>query len=162
VEQASATAGNNQRATLPIFYSRPRPLDAVGDRGRSLPVSDFRLAHGTNSVLLGAAEFPWVMRSYPVVFTSREPRVAVAGLGLEGNENLTVGEDGRWREGDYIPAYVRRYPFIFLEQPDKNGLTLGVDEACRLLTQSKDRLLFAAGEPTTGAAVAGCGLSIVT
>ena len=104
--QANATAGNGQTATLPIFYSRPRQLDAVADGGRSLrPVADFRFARATNSVLLGAAEFPRAMRSYPIVFTSREPRVAVAVLGLEGNENLFVGEDGRWREGDYIPAY---------------------------------------------------------
>ena len=144
--QVNAT---NQPAALPIFYSRPRPLDAVGDRGRSLqPSSDFRFARATNSVLLGAAEFLRAMRSYPIVFTSREPRVAVAVLGLEGNDNLFVGEDGKWREGDYIPAYVRRYPFIFLEQPDKNELTLCVDEASGLLTQSDDHLLFEAGEAT--------------
>jgi hypothetical protein len=39
------------------------------------------------------------MRNYPIVFTSREPRVAVAVLGLEGNENLLIGEEGRWHEG---------------------------------------------------------------
>ena len=104
---------------------------------------------------MGDAELPGGVHQQGAARRGRRARV-------RGNENLFVGEDGRWREGDYIPAYVRRYPFIFLEQPDKNGLTLGVDEACRLLTQSKDRLLFAAGEPTTGAAVAGCGLSIVT
>jgi hypothetical protein len=149
VEQENTTAGNGRTGTLPIFYSRPRPLDAVADRGRSLhPVSDFQFARATNSVLLAAAEFPRAMRSYPIVFTSREPRAAVAVLGLEGNENLFVSEDGRWREGEYIPAYVRRYPFIFLEHPDKKELTLCVDEASGLLTQSDDHLLFEAGEPT--------------
>jgi SapC len=113
VAQANTTADAGRTASLPIFYSRPRPLDAVADRGRSLrPVSDFGFARATNSVLLGAAESPRAVRSYPIVFTSREPRVAVAVLGLEGNENLFVGEDGRWREGHYVPAYVRRYPFI--------------------------------------------------
>jgi SapC len=149
VQQTSTTADDGQRAALPIFYSRPRPLDAVLDRGRSLqPVSDFGFARATNSVLLGAAEFPRAMRSYPIVFTSREPRVAVAVLGVEGDENLFVGADGKWRQGHYIPAYVRRYPFIFLEQPGSNDLTLCVDEASGLLTQSDDHLLFESDEPT--------------
>jgi hypothetical protein len=124
---------------------RPRPLDAAGDRGLSLqPVMDFGFARATNSVLLGVAEYPRAMRNYPIVFTSREPRVAVAVLGLEGNENLFIGEEGRWHEGNYV----RRYPFIFLEQPGKSGLTFCVDEASGLLTQSYDHLLFEGGEST--------------
>ena len=147
--QTNGTAGDGQRAALPIFYSRPRPLDATGDRGLSLQsVTNFGFARATNSVLLGAAEYSRAMRNYPIVFTSGEPRVAVAVLGLDGNENLFVGEDGKWREGDYIPAYVRRYPFIFLEQPGKAELTLCIDEASGLLTQSDDHLLFESGEPT--------------
>jgi len=149
MEQTNLAAGDGKQAALPIFYSRPRPLDATGDRGLSLqPVMDYGFARATNSVLLGAAEYPRAMRNYPIVFTSREPRVAVAVLGLEGNENLLVGEDGRWREGEYIPAYIRRYPFIFLEQPGRAELTLCIDEASGLLTQSDDHLLFEGGEPT--------------
>jgi len=64
VTQANATAESGQTATLPIFYSRPRPLDAVADRDRSLgPITDFRFARATNSVLLGAAEYPCASRS---------------------------------------------------------------------------------------------------
>jgi hypothetical protein len=150
VEHGNGTAtGTGQTPALPIFYSRPRPLDALTDRGKSLrPTADFLYARTTNSVLLGAAEYPRAMRSYPIVFTSSEPRVAVAVLGLEGNENLFVGADGRWREGDYIPAYVRRYPFIFLEQPERNELTLCVDDASDLLSQSDESPLFEGGEPT--------------
>lgn len=149
MQETKTIPDDGQRVTLPIFYSRPRPLDAALDRSRSLqPVSDFRFARVTNSVLLGAAEFQRAMRSYPIVFTSREPRVAVAVLGVEGNENLFIGDDGKWRQGDYIPAYVRRYPFIFLDQPGKSELTLCVDEASGLLTQSDDRPLFEGEEST--------------
>jgi hypothetical protein len=150
VEQGNGTAaGTGGTPALPIFYRRPRPLDAVVDSGKSLqPVVDFFYARDTNSVLLGAAEYPRAMRSYPIVFTSSEPRVAVAVLGLEGNENLFVGADGKWRHGDYIPAYVRRYPFIFLEQPGRSELTLCVDEASGLLTQSGEYPLFDGAEPT--------------
>jgi hypothetical protein len=144
------TAGAERRsADLPILYHRPRPLNVVADQGHSLrPVTDFRFARATNSLVLGAAEFPHSMRSYPIVFTSREPLAAVAVLGLEDNDNLFIGEDGKWREGQYIPAYVRRYPFLFLEQPEKNELVLCIDENSGLLTRSADRPLFEDAEPT--------------
>jgi SapC len=148
VERPAAGA-ERRSAALPIFYHRPRPLNAVADRGCSLqPVTDFGFARATNSVVLGAAELPHAMHSYPIVFTSREPLAAVAVLGLEDNDNLFVGEDGKWREGHYVPAYVRRYPFLFLEQPEKNELVLCIDENSGLLTRSADRPLFEDGEPT--------------
>ena len=148
MEQQAAGAAVRS-ADLPIFYRRPRPLNAVADQGWSLqPVTDFGFARATNSVVLGAAEFPNAMHSYPIVFTSRLPLAAVAVLGLEDNDNLFVGEAGKWRQGHYVPAYVRRYPFLFIEQPEKNELVLCVDEASGLLTQSEDRPLFKDGEPT--------------
>ena len=45
--------------------------------------------------------------------------VPVAILGLRGAANQFVNSEGAWREGKYIPAYVRRYPFILMESPDK-------------------------------------------
>ena len=144
-----AAGAERRSADLPIFYHRPRPLNAVADQGRSLrPVTDFGFARATNSLVLGAAEYPHAMHSYPIVFTSREPLAAVAVLGLEDNANLFIGEDGKWREGHYVPAYVRRYPFLFLEQPEKNELVLCIDENSGLLTQSADRPLFEDGQPT--------------
>jgi len=149
MESNNAAAPEARDVALPIFYRRPRPVDRERDRGWSLqPTPDVRYARATNSVLLGAAEFARAMHSYPIVFTSTEPRVAVAVLGLDGDQNLFVGEDGKWREGNYIPAYVRRYPFIFLEQPDKSELTLCIDEGSGLLTQTEDHLLFESGEPS--------------
>ena len=107
MESNNAAAPEARDVALPIFYRRPRPVDRERDRGWSLqPTPDVRYARATNSVLLGAAEFARAMHSYPIVFTSTEPRVAVAVLGLDGDQNLFVGEDGKWREGNYIPAYV--------------------------------------------------------
>jgi hypothetical protein len=134
---------------LPIFYTQPRPVNGTADAGMSLlPVTDFGFARVTNSVVLGAAEFPRAMRNYPIVFTTGEAPVAVAVLGLGDRQNLFVGDDGKWLEAAYIPAYVRRYPFIFLQQPEHNELTLCIDVAPGLLTASNERLLFENGEPT--------------
>lgn len=134
---------------MPVFYSRPRPVNPVVDRGRSLgPLADFGFARATNSVVISAVEFPHIVRSYPIVFTTAEPRAAIAILGLEAKENLFVTADGNWQPNTYIPAYVRRYPFILMEQPEKNEFVLCIDEDAGVLTNSDDRPLFKDDAPT--------------
>jgi hypothetical protein len=54
--------------------------------------------------------------------------MSVALLGFRQNENLYTEASGKW-DARYIPAYVRRYPFIFSEvNPEQ--LVLCVDEEC--------------------------------
>jgi hypothetical protein len=48
-------------------------------------------------------------------------------VGLE-SENYFIGADGKWREGTYIPAYVRQYPFIFFEDAAEEKFFLCIDE----------------------------------
>jgi hypothetical protein len=48
-------------------------------------------------------------------------------LGLRGNENLYISNDGTW-DARYIPAFVRRYPFVFSNTPDQQRFLLCVDE----------------------------------
>lgn len=49
--------------------------------------------------------------------------------------------------GAYVPAYVRRYPFIFVEQPDGQRLTLCIDEAAEQLSTDGPRPLFDGNQP---------------
>jgi hypothetical protein len=134
---------------LPIFYVRPRPVNAIFDRGRSLrPLTDFGFARDTNSVVLNAVEFPQAVRTYPIVFTTAAPHAAVAVLGLEAKENLFVTDTGGWQPNTYVPAYVRRYPFILMEQPEKNEYVLCIDEDAGLLWSSDERPLFQGDAPT--------------
>ena len=48
-------------------------------------------------------------------------------LGVEDKQNLFIDEAGEWK-ADYIPAYVRRYPFIFATGDDGKTLTVCLDE----------------------------------
>lgn len=50
-------------------------------------------------------------------------------LGVKEGENLFVEADGAWKLGRYVPAYVRRYPFIVTETPDKAAQLLAIDSA---------------------------------
>jgi hypothetical protein len=66
-----------------------------------------------NSVPLMAVEFPQAAGEYAIVFGGSDTDVTpVAILGVRSNENLFLGEGGSW-EAKYIPAFVRRYPFVF-------------------------------------------------
>ncbi len=138
-------AGKNGRsedegaARLPLFYAQPRPLDAERHAGKSIkPKKSYGFASETNAVPLTAAEFPRAMRHYPIVFASENPATPLAVLGLRNAENLFVGDDGAWLPGRYIPAYIRRVPFIFLESADKLSYTLCIDEASDFLVEGDD------------------------
>jgi hypothetical protein len=73
----------------------------------------------------------------------------VALVGFE-RVNLFV-EDGRWSEGAYIPAYVRRHPFIMVESVDRSTAALAVDAGSDLINQgqgTEGELLFEGGRPS--------------
>src|SRR5260221_7796003 len=146
--QGNGAAGE-QVAPLPIFYRRPRPLNSEIDRGKSLRLApDHSFARGTNSLVLNGGEFSLAMRFYPIVFSLAEPVSAFAVVGLVDKENLFVGADGRWVPDAYVPAYVRRYPFILMEQPVITDLIVCFDEEAGLLVDTPDHPHFGRRQPT--------------
>jgi hypothetical protein len=49
-------------------------------------------------------------------------------LGVRGRENLFLSQENSW-QAKYIPAFVRRYPFVFSSSEDNKTFTLCIDEA---------------------------------
>ncbi len=142
--------------SMPLFYRKPQPLIPVIHDDVRLTDGDYAFAAETNAVSLAVIEFASAMRHYPIVFSDGEAfPVAVLGLG-EGNRFLTVG---RWAEGAYVPAYVRRYPFVFVEaSADSFALALDIGSE-RVVNGGDDGIaLFADGKPTafTESAMAFC------
>src|SRR5689334_10568041 len=92
---------------LPLFYRRPRVLDPIAHAAAKVkPTASFLFAAATNSIPLGADEFFAAQATYPIVFTSSDPPVPIAVVGLAPNRNLFVDSAGTWRQDAYIPAYV--------------------------------------------------------
>ncbi|PMR78277.1 SapC family protein [Halomonas urumqiensis] len=112
-----------------LFYGNPVPLNSQRHRDLSLKTSkNFRFARHVNSCPVMAAEFSAVSAEYPIVFAGSDEAVLPAVvLGTRDGENLYVDNDGRWR-GHYVPAFVRRYPFVFSSNPDGKTLVLNIDE----------------------------------
>lgn len=124
---------------LPLFYADPVPL-AAGRHGNScLLAGDAGYTAQASAIPLVLADFTGASRHYPVLFTSGEV-APVALVGLE-RDNLFVDE-GRWADGVYVPAYVRRYPFVLVEAGDKSGFGLTIDQASALVAPDGE-----AGEP---------------
>src|SRR5690606_11244135 len=77
------------------------------------------------------------------VFTGSEDASPVAILGLRGGENLFIDAHGRWANGMYVPAFVRRYPFILSRGGQgPTDYTVCVDESFEGLSESEGEPLF--------------------
>ena len=136
-------------AALPLFYKQPLPL--VAERDADLTIGDITtlaFAAGTNSVPVVAAELPLACKFFPLLFatTGADPAM-VALLGLRSGQNLFVDAAGQWAPGVYVPAYIRRYPFIFMENTERGELTLCLERDEPAVGQPGNKL-FEAGEPS--------------
>lgn len=110
----------------------------------------FSFMRAVNSVPLMAVEFPQAAPEYAVVFAqSGDDVVPVVILGARQKENLYLAEDASWR-AQYVPAFVRRYPFVFSPSADESTFTLCVDEAFQGLNYlGRGQALFTEdGKPT--------------
>jgi hypothetical protein len=112
-----------------MIYERAVPISS--DRHRDWSVQsggDFSFAREVNSVPLLAAEFIAAATDCTIVFAGDEQTVFPAViLGMASNRNDHVDADGKWSAG-YIPAFLRRYPFVFARSSDARTFTLCIDE----------------------------------
>ncbi len=113
-----------------LFYKRVTPVSSQRHSDWSIEnKNNYDFARTVNSVPLVAVEMPLAAREYAVVFAGNDDAVMpVALLGLEGDENVYVKDDGSW-DSKYIPAFVRRYPFVFSLNEEEDKFTLCIDES---------------------------------
>ena len=138
-----------QEAAFPMFYRKPFALQAQVHSEVSLKrTPNYRFAAETNAIPLTTQELFHAQRDYPIVFTNEPVPVPVAVVGIHDKTNLFVEPDGSWRRGAYIPAYVRRYPFLFSEQLGSQDLTLCIDEASELIEATTANPFFRDGKAT--------------
>ncbi|MGY0504252.1 SapC family protein [Luteimonas sp. e5] len=118
-----------------LIYERPVQLNRVAHRNHRIVAreADYSFAAELNSVPLACVEFARAAREYPIVFAgaSADAVVPAALLGLRAGQNLMVDASGAWRENAYIPAFLRRYPFVLAEhqQDDETDFTVCLDAA---------------------------------
>lgn len=127
-----------------MFYQQPVALNKETHKDKKISSQDrtFEFAAGTNSVILAGLEFSEAGKEYPIVFAQAgENIVPVAMLGLRNEENLFVDESGHW-DAHYIPAFVRRYPFVLAETGENKQRVVCIDESYKGFSDVEGEPLF--------------------
>ena len=132
------------------MFNKMVPITRQRHAGKKvLPVRTFKFASKTNIVSLITNEFNKVASVCPIVFVKDKDELLkpFALLGLEQGENLFIDDAGRW-EAHYIPAIIRRYPFVLGRNEGKSELVLCIDEESEFVSDTEGEPLFnEKGEP---------------
>jgi hypothetical protein len=113
-----------------LIYETAVPVSHARHGKWSIDISaNYGFSKNVNSVPLMAVEFPNAASEYAIVFAgTNDAFIPVTILGMRPSENLYLTNQGGW-EAKYVPAFVRRYPFVFSRSADGKSFTLCVDEA---------------------------------
>ncbi|WP_417318339.1 SapC family protein [Erythrobacter aureus] len=130
---------------MPLFYRKPELLSAAQHGNLRIRPGDHSFARDTNAVPLAIIEFGAAMRDYPIVFSAGD-NYPVAVLGLDHANSFITGDE--WEKAAYIPAYIRRYPFVFADCT-QDSFILAIDRAADNVVAEGEQgePLFQNGEP---------------
>jgi hypothetical protein len=94
-------------------------------------------------------EFILASSSYPLIFLG-DAKMPVVVMGLRQGQNFFVDENGQFDGDHYVPAYVRRYPFVSANTNNDQPSTVCIDVAADfVVSENPERPFFdEKGEPT--------------
>lgn len=139
---------------LPLFYRELTAFDTDQHGKLSFPdvPTSYRFAAQTNVIPLLINEIPFALQHYPLVFlpgNGQEPPTLAALVGIGDDKNRYVNADGQWRADTYIPAWVRRYPFLAVGTDTQADPVLAIDTKAEWLdAKGGDPFIGADGKPT--------------
>ena len=130
------------KANLPVFYKDLIPLNSnLHADWRARTVDKAAWVAKQHAVPLTVEEFPAAQRNYPIVFSAGDNPVPLALMGLNEGVNVFFDDEGAPRDNPapYIPAYVRRYPFLLARMDkDSDALSLFFDPTTDLVGKFDD------------------------
>jgi hypothetical protein len=135
------------------MFENAEVLDASrhGDL-RFKPVAGFAFARTVASAPLAPAEVVRASREYPIVFRVVDGTVSpVALLSLHAGASAFVDDEGSWTAG-YVPAHIRRYPFVLGSTREAGRFVVMVDRDAPQLGDEGEPL-FEAGKAPAGGVV---------
>lgn len=147
--QQSQVPGDAALTGNVLFYSKPEPLNpqSHGSLGVMREAKPFGFVAQSHLVPLTVTEFAPAGLSYPIIFLG-DQKTPLAVMGLGPNDNLFVSREGDFRVDSYVPAYVRRYPFVFANDEAGQRMILCVDRGSSLVSENADVPFFENGQPS--------------
>ena len=142
--------GSGQITGTVLFYSKPEPLSV--DLHKTLGVKSvpgpFKFAKEGHAVPLTVTEFGVSALCGPIIFVGDE-KIPLAVMGLNPGQNMFLTEEGLFEPGVYVPAYIRRYPFVFANDSSAGQMILCIDRAAEFIVEGGEMPFFdAEGKPT--------------
>lgn len=123
------------KANMPVLYNQIVPLNSnehAAWKGRTTDKAPW--IANQHAIPLTVEEFSLAQRDYPIVFSAGERPVPLALMGLNEGVNVFFEADGKPIGTPYVPAYIRRYPFLLAKlQPDTDNLSLCFDPTSELI-----------------------------
>ncbi len=132
-------------STVMLFYKKVTALSRdIHGSLRLEPIHDYSFAADHHWMPVAGVEFVSAARRFPIVFIKDQGSYSpVLVTGLVNGENAFVDGKGAWRKDTYIPAFVRRYPFVLADVgAQQNGLTVCIDEAYSGWNKTSGEQLF--------------------
>ena len=144
----TTTQNNIELSGSQFLYGQPEALHSQVHGGLKFVAQDapFAKAEGVHIVPLLVGEFPQAMMHYPIVFGGPD-KTPMAIMGLSDGQNLFV-KDGRFEDGAYVPAYLRRYPFTLAGAGEEQFVVCIDREAPGFSDGDEGQALFDGDEPT--------------
>jgi hypothetical protein len=132
-----------------MFYRQPEPLSL--ERHRNLGAKrierPFAFLLQAHVVPITVNEFGVAAGSYPVIFAGAD-KTPLAVMGARAGDNVFVSPNGEVDPEAYLPAFVRRYPFVFAADNAGDRLVLCVDRAAPMIGENPDVPLFNGDQPS--------------
>ncbi|NIJ09487.1 hypothetical protein FHS31_003120 [Sphingomonas vulcanisoli] len=138
-----------QNNPLPILYKELTPLSTQEHGGwKAHQAPDWGIIKGHHAFPITVEEFIMASQRHPIVFTDDD--VPLALFGLNEGVNVFIDDANQMINEPYLPAYVRRYPFMLVQvQPNSEELTLCFDPQSNLIGDFEDGVpLIENGEAT--------------
>lgn len=146
---ASPAANTPELQGNVLFYKQPEPLSLEKHRllGCKRIERPFKFLVGSHVVPITVNEFPLACTSYPIIFagTAKTP---LAVMGARAGENVFVSPEGDIDPEMYLPAFVRRYPFVFATEPSGERMIVCIDRAAPMIGEGPDIPLFNGDQPS--------------
>ena len=136
---------------LPLLYNGLEPLSSNLHSNYKANSSDtLPMLAQIHAIPITIDEFVMAQRHYPIVFSTGDAPVPLALMGLNEGVNVFVDDEGRLLNEVYVPAYLRRYPFMLAKlRQDADDLSLCFDPQSGIIGDFEDGTpLFDDGQPS--------------
>ena len=112
------------------MYKKLEVLNKIQHKNKSVAeVSDFLYSKNLINAPIALSEFFEACKNYPIFFAKDKNNkwFSTALLGYKEGENLFVDKKGKWKDLHYIPAFIRGFPFILVNQESKKEMVVSID-----------------------------------